>query len=150
MDTALLLADLTNQEGYRPVLYDDKTGKKITAGSLVQGNPTIAIGWNVAGRPCPQELAQTICRYFIAQTWAELIKAAPWVANLPEPQQRAIANMAFNMGVPVLMTFNTFLSLMQLGNFAQAAEDIATTLWYRQVGTRGPKIQALITQGAQA
>ena len=148
MNPDLLLADLTDQESYRSVLYDDKTGKKITPGVMVQGNPTLAIGWNVAGRPCPLDLAQTICRYFIAQTWAELVKAAPWVANLPEPQARALCNMAYNMGVPALLGFTQFLALMQLGDYDRAADDLSGTLWWRQVGTRGPKVQALIQQGA--
>ena len=148
MDADSLLADLTDQEGFRAVLYDDKTGKKITPGVMVQGWPTVAIGWNVAGRPCPLDLAQTICRYFIAQTWAELVKAAPWVGNLPEPQARAVCNMAYNMGVPVLLGFTQFLALMQLGDYDKAAADLETTLWWRQVGSRGAKIQALIQQGA--
>lgn len=149
MDVEALLADLTNQEGYQPLLYDDKTGKKITPGVTVIGNPTIAIGWNVSGRQCPPDLAKIICRYFIDQTWKELIQEMPWVATIPEPQQRAMTNMGFNMGIPVLQTFTGFLSLMQLGNYTAAAKDLETTLWWRQVGTRGPKIQALITEGAQ-
>jgi lysozyme len=147
MNSELLLADLTDQEGFRAVLYDDATGKKITKGSLVQGNPTVAIGWNVAGRPCPRDLANIITQYFITQTWGEVTHALPWAANLPEPQSRALCNLAYNMGVPTLLTFKTFLSLMQLGHYSQAADDLAGTLWFKQVGSRGPKIQALIKTG---
>ena len=142
MNTELLLADLSTEEGYKALLYDDATGKKITAGVMVQGNPTIAIGWNVAGRPCPLDLAQTIARYFIAQTWTELVQKLPWVETLPEPVARAVCDLGFNMGVDKLLTFGTFLSLVQAGKYDQAADDLETTLWWKQVGTRGPKIQA--------
>lgn len=148
MNSEQLLADLIDQEGFRAVLYDDATGKKLSKGSIIRGNPTLAVGWNVAGRPCTQDLANIITRYFITQTWNEIVHALPWVANLPEPQSRALCNLAYNMGVPVLLTFKTFLSLMQLGHYDQAADDLGTTLWFRQVGSRGPKIQALIREGA--
>lgn len=147
MDNEKLLADLTDQEGFRALLYDDATGKKIISGSTLQGNPTIAIGWNVAGRPCPLDLAQVICRYHISQTWNELSRAIPWVVDCPEPCQRALCNMGFNLGVPGLLKFNTFLSLMQLGHYGEAADDLQATLWHRQVGSRGPKIESLIREG---
>jgi lysozyme len=147
MNSELLLADLTDQEGFRPVAYDDATGKKVVAGTMVQGNITVAIGWNVAGRPCSLELAQIINRYQTNETWTELCAAAPWVTTAPEPCQRALCNMAFNLGVPSLMAFNTFLSLMQLGHYNEAADDLAGTLWSRQVGSRSGKIQALIKEG---
>lgn len=144
MDTDKLLSDLTGEEEFRSVLYDDVTGRPITQGTTLRGQPTIGIGWNVAGRPCTLELAQIICRYHISQTWAELTKAAPWIASLPEPQARGLTDMAFNMGVPKLLGFGTFLSLMQLGHYGQASDDLAETLWAKQVGSRAQKIQVLI------
>lgn len=150
MDADALLADLTNQEAYRALVYDDRTGKPLAPGVMLMGNPTVGIGWNVAGRPCSRELANIICRYQINEVWGELVKAMPWVAALPEPQQRAMTNLSFNMGLRTLSTFTGFLSLMQTGHYAAAANDLGTTLWFKRVGTRGPKIQALITEGAQA
>jgi len=35
---------LIHHEGIRLFVYDDATGKPITAGSICQGNPTIGIG----------------------------------------------------------------------------------------------------------
>lgn len=147
MDANLLLADLTDQEGYRSLVYDDATGKKLTKGMTLVGNPTVAIGWNIAGRPCPQDLANIIARYFIDSTWKELVGAMPWVASAPEPCQRALTNMSFNMGLATLRGFTEFLALMELGNYKEAADDLAGTLWAKQVGSRAAKIQALIKEG---
>lgn len=147
MDAILLLADLTDQEGYRSLVYDDATGKKLTKGMTLSGNPTVAIGWNVAGRPCPPDLANIIARYFIDATWKELTAAMPWITSAPEPVQRALTNMSFNMGLAVLRGFTQFLALMQLSNYAAAADDLAGTLWFKQIGSRGPKLQALIKEG---
>lgn len=149
MDAEKLLTNLTDEEGFRNALYDDATGKKIKAGDTLVGNPTIGIGWNVMGRGCPLDLAQTICRYHIAETWADVTHAFPWAAHMPEPCQRALCDMGFNMGIATLSTFKEFLALMELGNYEDAAVDLEGTRWFKQVGSRGPKIQALIREGKQ-
>lgn len=148
MNRAQLLADLMRDEGFRSVVYDDATGKPLSKGDTIIGQPTIACGWNVAQRPCTQDLAQYILGYFADISWADLCKARPWILNLPEPCQRALANMADNLGVSGLLKFDTFLDLMQHGNYVAAAEDLAGTLWAKQVGARAFRLQVLIRQGA--
>lgn len=150
MDRPQLLADLMQGEGFRPNLYDDASGAPLTKGSVIHGWPTIGYGWNVASRPCPQDLAQYILGYFADDTWNTLILAASWISSQPEPVQRALCEMAFNEGVTGLLKFNTFLALVQQGNYAEAADDLETTLWAKQVGVRAARIQALIKHGATA
>lgn len=147
MNRAALMLALTEEEGFRSLVYDDATGKALTAGMLLKGNPTVAVGWNIAGRPCTYDLGQIILRYHVDQTWDELAKKIPWVANLPEPAQEALSNMAFNMrGADQLLTFTTFLGFLQMGRYEEAAQDLETTAWWNQVKSRGPKIQAQIRQ----
>jgi lysozyme len=148
MDKTALMSALTQEEGFKPFLYDDATGKSLTQGSIIKGWPTIACGWNVAARPCTEELGQIILGYFVDQTWAELSKAIPWVLTLPDPVQRALADMAYNEGVNGLLKFNTFLAFIQKGEYDAAATDLGATLWFSQVKSRGPRIQALIRRGA--
>lgn len=147
MNKSALMASLTGEEGFRSLVYDDATGKDLKPGMMLKGNPTIGIGWNVAGRPCTPELAQMILGYHVDQTWAELIQAIPWITHLPEPCQRALTDMAFNMGAAKLLKFNIFIGLMRAEKFAEAAADLETTLWWKQVGTRGPKVKALVLEG---
>jgi GH24 family phage-related lysozyme (muramidase) len=147
MNKAALMASLTAEEGFRSLVYDDATGKDLKPGMLVQGNPTVAVGWNVSGRPCTYELGQIILGYHADQTWADVKKVLPWVESQPDPVQRALCDMAFNMrGAAQLRTFGTFLALIQSGKYEEAAKDLETTLWWKQVGTRGPRVQALIRQ----
>lgn len=144
MNREQLMSDLTTEEGFRSLVYDDATGQPLKQGSILRGNPTVAVGWNIAGLPCTPDLGQIILGYWVDKTWADVQAQIPWAVNIPEPVQRALTNMAFNLGVHGLLGFNTFLSFIQAGNYSQAAEDLATTLWFKEVGTRGPKIQALI------
>lgn len=149
MDKAALMISLTAEEGFRSVVYDDATGKDLKPGALLHGNPTLAIGWNISGRPCTYELGQIILGYHVDETWADVQKVFPWAVTQPEPVQRALTDMAFNLrGAAQLRTFVTFISMIQSGRYEDAAKDLETTLWWEQVGTRGPRIQALIRQGA--
>lgn len=50
--------------------------------------------------------------------------------------QSALADMAFNMGCATLGTFRTLLSYVNAKNYSEAASDMRTTLWCRQVGQR--------------
>lgn len=147
MNRGSLLSDLARDEGYRPNLYDDANGKNLVKGSTIIGHPTIGHGWCPETAACPPDLAEYILGYFADQTWADLTKAAPWITTMPEPCQRALCNMAYQLGVSGLLKFNVFMSLMREGKYKEASDDLTTTLWFRQSGQRAPRIQALIEQG---
>ena len=50
----------------------------------------------------------------IALVAMQLDTAEPWWRTLPAPQQRVLINLGFNMGVPTLSTFGTFLGMLLL------------------------------------
>lgn len=144
MDRDLLLKDLEADEGYRPLLYDDATGKQWRKGDAINGWPTIGIGWNIASTPLSLDRARIILGWMVDDKLGSLDAALPWLSGLSEPRQRAVANMAYNLGVTKLLKFDTFLSLLKSGQYEAAADDLETTAWWKQVGPRGPRIQALI------
>ena len=154
LDRDQLLADLNRDENvggkFSPVVYDDATGEPVVPGYVMKGNATLCTGWCPAKNPCTAELNTIITGYWVDKSDAALFATAPWIADQPEPVQRALANMAFNEGVHGLMGFTTFLSLIQQDQYDAAADDLAGTAWFRQVKDRGPRIQALIRQGAEA
>lgn len=147
MNRDQLVADLEVDESFRPFLYDDANGKALLRGSTIVGNPTIGIGWSVSTRPLAHDQARIVCGWHVDDAWGTLVHAVPWVQGLSEVRQRALANMAFQIGVTGLLKFDTFIGLMQAGHFDEAAADLATTLWFKQSGNRGPRIQALIKGG---
>lgn len=144
MNRAALLTDLEADEGYRPLLYDDATGKQWAKGAVITGWPTIAIGWNVASTPISLDRARVILGWMVDDKIGPLGAALPWLSGLTEPRQRAVANMAYQLGVTGLLKFDTFLSLLKSGQYDAAADDLESTAWFKQVGQRGPRIQSLI------
>lgn len=144
LDRTQLLADLTRDEGFRPYVYDDATGAEVLAGKTLRGHATLAVGWCPETNPCSEELGQMILGYLADDKIATLTKAAPWIEMLPEPQLRAVCNMAYQMGVTGLLKFTTFMGLMQQHRFDEAADDLATTIWFKQATQRAQRIQTLI------
>jgi lysozyme len=144
MNIDQLVIDLERDESFRPYLYDDSTGEALRKGHHIFGNPTVGIGWCPSTRLCEHELAVMICRYQAEDTWNELLKVFPWMISLPEPIQRAVCNMAFNLGVVGFEKFNTFIDLIKAGRYQEASEDLKGTLWARQVKSRATRIEGLI------
>lgn len=148
MNIDLLAADLQRDEGWKNFLYDDANGAKIVPGYTVKGHATAAWGFALDVSPLTQEEALPILRSRAQGYYDTLVKAEPWVAGLPEPVQRGLSNMAYNMGVTGLLKFNTFLDLLKAGQYVAAGEDLAQTKWAGQVGDRASRVVALIEQGA--
>jgi len=144
MDLDKLITELQVDEGWRPFLYDDANGNKVTPGYRLEGHPTIGWGFAFDVSPLTMSEAIPILENRASQKWVEVQELLPWAAVLPEDIQRALSNMAYNMGTETLATFTTFLSLLQAGKYSEAADDLKTTLWAKQTGNRALRIIALI------
>ncbi len=148
-DRDQLLADLTSPdgEGFRSFIYDDATGAAVVPGYKMVGKATLAVGWCPQTNPCPIDLGQYILGYFTDIEVKTLNAAAPWVSDLSDARQRALYEMAYNLGVTGLLKFIAFMALMEQGQFDLAASDLAGTAWASQVGARAQRIITLIRNG---
>lgn len=149
MNIDLLTSDLQRDEGWRAAAYDDATGAPIRPGYTVKGHVTVGYGFALDVAPMTQVEAMPILRGRAQDAYDTMVKAEPWIADLPEPCQRAIGNMSYNLGPTKLLGFGTFLGYMRQGQFAAAADSLVSTKWYGQVGNRAARICALI-KGAMA
>lgn len=146
-DLSLLVSDLQRDEGWSGHLYDDASGAKIGPGSRVLGHPTAAWGFALDVAPLTQTEALPILQSRALTVIDNLASALPWIATLSEPRQRALGNMAFNLGIAGLRKFTQFLGFMQAGQFDQAADDLEQTPWAKQVGNRAARIISTIRSG---
>lgn len=133
VDFNTIISQLQIDEGFRDFPYKDEFG-----------NLTIGYGWNLNALPITKQQAADILCDQVKQRYSDLVNAMPWIQTHPDPIQRALLNMAFNLGVSGLSKFTTFLSLLQHGNYFEAAEDLRTTAWFKQVGNRAERIYSLI------
>ena len=127
---------LERHEGYKPTIYIDSVGVE-----------TVGIGHNLH-KPLRREAILHILRDDIDDATNECVHNFPWFADLTQPRQWAMINLCFNLGIARLLKFVKFLAAMELGNYDTAAEELKDSLWFKQVGKRGPEIVGLI-RGSQ-
>lgn len=123
---------LERHEGYRSTPYLDSVGVQ-----------TIGIGHNLT-KPLSRNAILQILRDDLADATDDCLHAFPWFSELSEPRQRAMLNLCFNLGLPKLQKFPRFLAAMSLGEYETAANELQNSLWFKQVGNRGPEVVGLI------
>ena len=113
-----------------------------------RGIPTIGIGHNLRDVPISQAAAYQIFEDDSTKAWGELVNALPWVASITDAARQAVLfDLAYNLGILSLLSFQTFLKYMQAGQWLEAAQDLSGTLWARQVPQRARDNIELIQLG---
>lgn len=143
MIAAQTLADLRRDEGYSGVVYDDATGKSIKKGSVVEGNPTIGYGLR-CDQPIPRAAAEEALRLVAEGNWAALLHRCLWLQTQPDDVQRALQNLAYNLGAEGVAGFQMMLAALQRGDREAAALNCLDSLWAKQVGARAERVADLI------
>lgn len=127
-----LLADLERDEGKRNKPYLD-----------TEGHLTIGIGRNLDALGVSDDEIELMLMNDLKWVVHALDSNLPWWRDMPEPHQRALANMCFNLGYPRLSGFKKMLAALQAGNGEDAATEALDSRWANQVGARAERIAAL-------
>lgn len=78
---------------------------------------------------------------------AELLRRAPWMANLDPVRFGALLNMAFQMGVDGLLGFKNTLAMVRDGDYEGAAAGMLNSLWAQQTPERAKRISKQMKTG---
>jgi len=116
-----ILDDLILDEGIRLKPYRDTKGKL-----------TIGIGRNLDDNGISEDEARMLAENDIDAVCIDLARNIPWGDGMPEPVQRAIVNMAFNLGWPRLSKFKKMLAALESGDFETAAVEALDSKWARE------------------
>lgn len=118
-------------------------GEVLHAYSDSLGYLTIGIGRLIdrrkGGGITPEESAYLL-NNDIDKRSAELLRRAPWVAELDEARQGVLLNMAFQMGVDGLLGFVNTLKMVRAGDYAGAANGMLNSLWAKQTPARAKRL----------
>lgn len=135
MDKNLLLEDLKRDEGYVPHAYLCSLGFwTIGYGTLIDKR----------GGGIPEDIAALLLERHVNENVDKLNKALPWVKEHPEHVQRALNNMAYQMGVAGLLKFANTLSLIQRKKYDEAADNALKSLWAKQTPNRAKVVTDLL------
>ncbi len=78
---------------------------------------------------------------------AELLRRAPWMANLDPVRFGALLNMAFQMGVDGLLGFRNTLAMVRDGDYDGAAAGMLESTWAKQTPERAKRISDQMKTG---
>jgi len=153
-DKKSLISELIRDEGVRLIKYKDKLGYwTIGVGHLldprVGGVPLSKIIGKDKDLITPEE-AYSILAYDLNNITKNLYKRLPWLSSKPEPVQRELVNMAFNLGVDGLLKFKKALNYIKEDNYTEAAKELIKSKWYHQVGDRAKRIVATLLEVGRA
>lgn len=132
----LLAMDLTRDEAERLKPYKDSVGKL-----------TIGVGRNLDDVGISAEESRILLFNDIARVLGELDRQLPWWRGMSEGRQRALANMAFNLGLPRLRGFKKMLTALETGQWEAAHNEALTSRWAGQVGQRANRIAQIFLEG---
>lgn len=149
MNEQKLKADLIRDEGVVLHVYPDSLGYlTIGVGRLVDPKK--------GGRISRAE-AEFMLHNDVLHVQVLLDKYLPWWRQMDEVRQRALANMAFNLGVGPspdepegkLLKFKNTLAAMERGDYAAAAQGMGSSLWATQVGARATRLIHMMREGKE-
>lgn len=164
LDMDRLQSQLILEEGLRLAPYDDSTGYPVPAGQKAKGSLTIGVGRNLdtnpftlseqavighngRSKPITHDQALLLLDNDIHSVEIHLDKYIPWWDTLDEIRARVLVDLCFNMGIGKLLTFQKFLDTLNEGDYDDAANNLQTSLWFHQVGSRGKRLVAMIRTG---
>lgn len=140
---AQLRLDLIREEGRRLDVYYD-TERKLTVGIghlVVRGDAEFG---KPEGHMITEKRCQELFEHDVARTVSGLQTALPWLADQPQDVQRALTNMAFQMGVAGVLAFKNTLMYIRRKDYATAYTNGLQSKWAKQTPARANRVLTLI------
>jgi lysozyme len=143
VNTDALLADIKQDEGWLPYGYDDHDSMPVKC----KGWLTIGYGFLIDSRKgvgLPRPVAEFWLRYAVNERVEELARRWPPFKDQPEDVQRAVANMAYQMGPAGVLKFTDMLGALERGDRALAATHALQSIWATQTPKRAKRVTGLL------
>jgi len=136
-DDVLLNKELRRDEGVEYSPYQDTVNVM-----------TVGVGHNLKAHPLPEGWVYPLTDAQVDKLLSDDLNAVfnaldsllPWWRDLSYTRQRALVNMAFNLGPAGLLTFKNTLAHVHSGNYAEAANGMLASKWAKQVGNRAKRL----------
>lgn len=139
MDDRLLRDELVRDEGLRLAAYKDSVGLW-----------TIGVGHLLGHTQRMTAITKTEADALLAvDIYTAMETADRWIPEwrqASEARQRALVNMAFNLGNR-LQTFKRFRASVARGDWKRAAVEMLESKWAQQVGPRALRLRDMIRDG---
>lgn len=135
MDLTKLSNQLIKHEGLKQFPYKDTVGKL-----------TIGVGHNLDDKGLTVGQIRAILIDDLADTVNFLNFKLPWLKDLDDVRQRAVANMTFDL-MGKILEFKHMLAALQAKDWNTAADEVLNSTFAHQTGQRAKDIASMIRTG---
>ena len=118
-----------------PMLMDDEK-LKLFAYKDTTGHNTIGYGHNLDAKGISKKIAVLILGEDIDEAIAGCESKISFFKSLDIPRQSVLVNLAFNMGLGGLLSFEKMLGFMSEGRYNEAARELQNSLEMKEVPNR--------------
>lgn len=94
-----------------------------------------------------KEESEMLLRNDIDEVMYELNTRLPWLNSLNDARKAVLMNMCFQLGITNLMGFTKTLSLIEAGDYAQAADQMLRSKWASQTPKRASEMAKQMRSG---
>jgi lysozyme len=143
----VLIEQLRRHEDDRARPYDDKTGRPIAPGDVLEGKISIGVGRNLTDRDLSPAARLFLVNEDIDIVEADLDRNLSGWRGWTNRRQIAIADMCFNLGWPKLAQFKRMILALEAGDFSTAATEMLESAWAGQVGDRAQTLSRMMRDG---
>lgn len=120
-----------------------------------EGYWTIGVGFLIdkrRGGRIPDKVIDYWLEVAWDEHWSALVKHQPWIEELDEVRQYVLGDMTFNLGIEPFdnngyKDWPIFLSQVKAGKYKEAAQNMRSTLWAKQVKGRAERLATMMETG---
>lgn len=135
MDLTKLSNQLIKHEGLKQFPYRDTVGKL-----------TIGVGHNLDDKGLTQTQIRSILMDDLTDTVNFLNFKLPWLKDLDDVRQRAIANMTFDL-MGKILEFKHMLAALQARDWVTASDELLNSTFAKQTGQRARDLAKMLLTG---
>jgi len=122
-------------------------GLKLKPYTDINNKLTIGVGRNLDDTGISKDEALILLHNDIEKVKKSLDNHLPWWRTLSAVRQKVLISMAFNLGIDGLLGFHKMLSSLQDGDYSAAADEMLSSMWANQVGTRAIELADMMENG---
>ena len=111
-------------------------GLRLHPYKCTSGKTTIGVGRNLDDNGITTDEAMHLLTNDINNSIQEVEKNIDWYYEAPGNVQLVLADMHFNLGLPVLLSFKNMLKSLKDKKYEEAAEHLLDSRYAKQVGNR--------------
>ena len=121
-------------------------GVKLEPYEDTEGYQTIGIGRNLDSKGITEEEAIYMLENDVEQVVSQL-QGHEWFNALDTIRQKVIVDMAFNLGLNGMLSFEKMIQAIKEENYYEASQEMLDSRWAEQVGQRADRLSEMMKTG---